>query len=182
MDQDCDSAAAGVTVRSCCRRPGRVGVTCWTWLSAKSEVCLTDKEMLSWWPSGYRTVAQTARDDSRGILGRTKRLGCGRVLRWRSTALPCWLLEHPASGHQQSILPRIEGSVEGQRDQLSYMSSRTTDHLSSSPFVAALSDMPFAHQHTNWTFDCIFHVFRTTRRRHIRILSSIFRLLSMCYL
>jgi len=58
MEQGCDSAAAGVRVRSCCHLPGRVDyVTVVTLVSAKSEACLTDKEMVSWGQSGYRTVA-----------------------------------------------------------------------------------------------------------------------------
>jgi hypothetical protein len=40
-----------------------------TLLSAKSEGWLTDKEMASWAERRDRTVAQTVRDDARGIQG-----------------------------------------------------------------------------------------------------------------
>ncbi|KAH0373966.1 hypothetical protein KCU65_g206, partial [Aureobasidium melanogenum] len=42
---DSDNAAAGVKVRSCCRLQDRGGYV--TLLSAKSEGCLLDKEMVS---------------------------------------------------------------------------------------------------------------------------------------
>lgn len=96
VEQVGDTAAAEVKVRSCCRLQDRGGYV--TLLSAKSEACLTNKEMVSWVESGGRTVAQTVRDDVRGIRGEQRGGLWKSVEKAVYSATLLALLTHPARG------------------------------------------------------------------------------------